>query len=208
MAKVFISYRSLNRAFAQELAISLEGYGHQLAGDLRGLGVSPDYDITLSKDLTASDVIVFLFTEEASGSESILAEVGAAKILYELLKRPHMVPIVFPGGRLPEPISRVWAQVLLSQPSAQELGARVNTLIAGLSLEPTSALTEPFPGDKVTLLWLYDHVPVSYWISLAAVLISLVGGAFTLGIRAGQTIPWLPGFAGVKAAVSANSSTK
>jgi hypothetical protein len=96
-----------------------------------------------------------VFTRDAIGSENILAEVDPAKALYRLVNRPHLIPIVFPGGRLPEPLSRVWAQVLPSRPSPQELAAKINTLIAGQPLDPRRTLAE-FPGDLVTLPWLFE----------------------------------------------------
>jgi hypothetical protein len=37
--------------------------------------------------------------------------------------------------------------------------------------------------DRITLEWLFRHVPVSYWVTLGAIIV----GAFTLGVTLGQT---------------------
>jgi TIR domain len=191
MATVFISHSSRDKNFTEELASELRKYGHQPVGDLGSLTVSPDWDAELLNALTESDVVVFLFTNNATGSENILGEVGSAKTLYSLVKKPHLIPVVFPGGTLPEPLSRVWAQVLPTVPTAAELGARINALIANLPTNSTTPLGNVFAPEKITLPWLREHVPVSYWIVLAGVLVSLVIGTFTFGVKAGQ----IPGVA-------------
>jgi hypothetical protein len=198
MANVFISHSSLDQGFAENFAAELRKYRHEPTGDVQGLRVSQDWDTSLLDALAEADVVVFLFTNHATGSENILAEVGSAKILSNLVKKPQLIPVVFPGGALPEPLSRVWAQILPAVPSPAELGAKVNSLIADLPMNPGTTLGTAFVGDKITPQWLWKYVPVSYWFTLVGLLVSLVIGTFAFGVKAGQ-IPWVAGMLGEKA---------
>lgn len=112
MATVFVSHSSSDQAYAEEFASELRKYGHQPVGDIQSLRTSADWDSALLAAFATADVAVFLFTKNATGSENILAEVGAGKILYNRFQKPHLIPIVFPGGSLPFPLSRAWAQML------------------------------------------------------------------------------------------------
>jgi TIR domain len=146
MAKVFISYRSLDRDYAQAFASSLELLGHDPMGDLQTSRISANWDVSLLNDLTKSDAVVFLFTKQATGSENILAEVGAAKALHHLWGRPNVIPVVFPGGQLPEPLASTWAQKLPGIPKQQELASRINALLSALPVPPangTGAVVSP-----------------------------------------------------------------
>jgi hypothetical protein len=198
MATVFISHSSKDQAFAESLAVELSKYGHKPAGDVAGITVSSNWDETLLKAIADSDVVVFLFTGNAIGSENILSEVGSAKVLNSAVKRPDIIPVVFQGGALPFPLSQVWAQIYQTPPTATELGAKINSLIASLPANTNKNTLGPaFAGDKVTLSWLREFVPVSYFLALAGILITLVVSTFALGVKAGQ-IPWVAALTGDK----------
>jgi hypothetical protein len=150
MAKVFISHSSRDQGFAEEFAAELRRYGHEPLGDL-ALRVSTDWDTQLQNALADSDFVVFLFTEQAIGSENILAEVGAAKALYNRFKTPRLIPVVIPGGVLPKPLSRYWAQQLPAVPTAEGLCALIDSLIRK---SPPKARTEIQSKGLRILLWM------------------------------------------------------
>jgi TIR domain-containing protein len=186
VAKIFISHSGLDQKFAEDFASELRKYDHEPTGDI-GMTVTQDWDTELLKALSESDVVVFLFTQNAVGSENILGEVGSAKALCNFAKKPHLLPVVFPGGSLPKPLSRVQAQMLSAAPTATVLGAQVNSLIAKLPIDSRTPLGDVFAPEKITFPWLWDHVSVGYWITLLTVLLGIIGTTFTLGFKAGQT---------------------
>ncbi|MCX6928246.1 MAG: hypothetical protein NT154_34300 [Verrucomicrobia bacterium] len=54
---------------------------------------------------------------------------------------------------------------------------------------PLKKDTNPVAGDKITLAWLFRHVPMGFWIIAVGTLLT----AFGVGIRAGQ-IDWIRQF--------------
>ena len=60
-----------------------------------------------------------------------------------------------------------------------------NTTILGMHRPPRGS-AETLTTDKITLSWLFKHVPMTLWFSFFGVLLA----AFVAGIRAGQ-IPWI-----------------
>lgn len=61
-----------------------------------------------------------------------------------------------------------------------------NDVIAVLRTFTTAKSVQARYPNKVTLYWLWRHVPVKFWICMASLLI----GAFLIGVRVGQ-ISWI-----------------
>jgi hypothetical protein len=184
MAKIFISHSGKDQAFAEALASELRKSQHEPKGDIQPMVGVQDLHNALLHELAESDVVVFLFTPNAVGSENILAEVGAARALCNIMQRPHIIPVVFAGGVLPEPISRVFAE--FAPPSSQppDLAMRLHAVITRLPLPSRRGV--PKIDEKVTMRWVWDNVPATYWFALVSLLVSIAIGALTIGVKAGQ----------------------
>jgi hypothetical protein len=87
--------------------------------------------------------------------------------------------------------------MLSAVPNAEEIAAKINSLIANLRIDSTTILGNVFAPETITLPWLREHVPVKYWLIVIGLVVSLLISSFAFGVKAGQ-IPWVASLFGEK----------
>jgi len=149
VAKVFISYRSTDRAKAASLAAALEDNGHEVWWD-KHLAGGDDYKDKIDEYLTNADAIVMVLTENVMDSNYVRSEIQVG------LKHANLIPVRYVRGvRGYNEIRNLHAEFLGDwdgKPRAEPIGklvARINDL---KSLKDQNEVLELIPfgmGDKL-----------------------------------------------------------
>jgi hypothetical protein len=86
---------------AKRLSEELERLGHRAVYDSVALSPGVNWREVLIKELSASDAVVVLITEQALQSPFIMGEIGAARALYHEFGQMLLLPVLM--GNLPIP---------------------------------------------------------------------------------------------------------
>jgi hypothetical protein len=130
--RIFLSYASENRPFAEEMALALRNDGHEVFFDRAALSGGEHYHQVIREQLAASDLLLFLITHAAVEAGSYaLSELRAAEARWPS-PAGHVVPVLLEPMPLPA-IPAYLRAVTLLEPrgnAAAEVAAHVERLAA------------------------------------------------------------------------------
>ncbi len=101
MAKIYISYSTLDKEIALIFAKALRDLGHEILIDMQELTPGVDWRQKISEALKSSDGIVSLITENGQKSQFVMSEIGAARTYLGSEHNKFLIPVIFGGIDIP-----------------------------------------------------------------------------------------------------------
>jgi hypothetical protein len=116
MAKLFISYASNDREFAEKLKVELESLGHFPWWFDEGVGLGQKWQEAILDQLKKVDALIILVSEASMHSNWVNHELGAALAYSEERGSPAIIPVVLDQTPLSIPLSRYLAVFVGEKP--------------------------------------------------------------------------------------------
>lgn len=109
MARIFISYASPDRPFAEQLAQGLAKRGHEPFFDSAVLRPGQAWQDILAKGLRDADAVLLLVSQASSASSWVFMEAGAAFEYWRQRGRPLVLPVILDNANIPGPLQQIQA---------------------------------------------------------------------------------------------------
>lgn len=116
MARLFISYTSQDRNFAEQLKSELQALGHTPWWFDEGVTVGQKWQEAILDQLKKVDALIILVSEASLRSSWVNHELGAALAYSEERGSPAIIPVVLDDTRLSIPLSRYFAIAVGQKP--------------------------------------------------------------------------------------------
>lgn len=205
MAKIYLSYTHADAQFANALAASLRAKNHETVSDPSALTPGSEWREVLNTALTTADAFVPVLTEHSTGSQFVLSEIGAARVIARSRGDMLVIPVVLGQIDVPNVVGDLQA-VISEDADAEYVTAEIDRAVVALVVRRTvrqqqqeakSAQEEKDVGEYVEVAIASlrrnetrERIVASLWFILG--IIALVGGVL-FGIealaRAGAVTP-------------------
>ena len=125
MAKIYISYRTTDKAAALALSSRLKALGHSIVIDVDTIAAGQDWRDTLTKGLRDSEVFVALLTEESQNSQWVVSEMGIALGYAQSNKQLLILPVIFGDVKIPAFVQHIQC-VIARDRNIEEVASRIH----------------------------------------------------------------------------------
>jgi hypothetical protein len=205
VAKVYLSYTHADAQFANALAASLRAKNHEPVSDESALTPGSEWRELLTTALTKADAFVPVLTEHSTGSQFVLSEIGAARVIARSSGDMVVIPVVLGQIDVPNVVADLQA-IISEDADVEHIAAQIDRAVVAhvarrtvrqQQQEAKSAQEEKDVGEYVEVAIASlrrnetrERLVGSLWFILG--IIALIGGV-VFGIealsRAGDVVP-------------------